>query len=506
MSIKKRILFALIPLAYLLLLLSQIDLSMLGDLGRHLKVGEVVVHCFCVPQTNLFSYTNPAFPVVNHEWFAEVIFYLTSAWFGLRGLLVLKMLFIVTSAALLYFVASKKGSIFWVTIFSITAITIFSMRFFVLPELFSYVFISLFIFFLERYKETKKTYWLWLLPFIELLWVNSHIYFILGIGIYGFFLLEEWVRRKKIEGRLLYTGIILIFSTLGNPSFIRGALLPFTFSTNYNFPVEENISPFKIFAATSTNGNMAYTLVLQVMVFELLLVLFFLCFFLKKQWGKPFHLGNGAMGAVLGMMFVRCISLFGLLGFIPLVQSFTCVENRIKNGIDKSTMFMIKGVTIIVVSIIVGIHIKGLFDYKILGFGFVPSAENAVTFMEKTHIHGRIFNNYIIGNYLIYKLYPKEQVYIDARPEAYPASFFNDYWRMLSDEQFFNQQVGKYNINAVAFNVIADDPVKIRPFLLRLLRSTDWVPVYSDGTVTIIVRNNATNKDVIEKYKITIQK
>ena len=119
-------------------------------------------------------------------------------------------------------------------------------------------------------------------------------------------------------------------------------------------------------------------------------------------------------------------------------------------------------------------------------------------------MRGPIFNNYRIGNYLIYGLYPEEKIYVDARPEAYPASFFNDYWRMMADEQFFNEQAKKYNINAVVF-AVDDDPVKIRPFLLRLLQSKEWVPVYGDGLVTIFVRDNEVNSAVIEKFKITTQ-
>src|SRR5258708_18846287 len=119
MKLSSRLWFALIPFSYLLLLLFQKDLSLLGDLGRHLKLGQVVVHCLCVPQTNLFSYTNPDFPIVNHEWLGEVIFYLVSTVFGLNGLLIFKMILVITAASLFYSVALKKGSLFWVTILSI---------------------------------------------------------------------------------------------------------------------------------------------------------------------------------------------------------------------------------------------------------------------------------------------------------------------------------------------------------------------------------------------------
>lgn len=502
----KKLLFAIIPFSYLVILLFQTDLAMLADLGRHLKLGEVVVNCFCVPQTNLFSYTHPDFHIINHEWLAEVIFYLVTATFGLNGLLIFKMIIIITTASLLYLIALKKGSLFWVTIFSLVSITLFSMRFSVLPELFSYLFIGIFIFLIERYKTSKKLYLLMLLPVLEVLWVNMHIYFILGITIYGFFFLENIIKHRMFNKKLLLIGLLLVFSTVINPSFIQGALLPFTFSANYGFNVEENNSPLTIFEPTSTNSNIAYTLVLQVITFELLIVLFILTLFIKKQWRDIFHTGNGITAAFLGLKFTRCISLFGLLGFIPLVQSFTYLEEKLKKHIDLPMLQILKSVVVICIAIIVGIHLKGLGDYKILHFGFMPSTENATAFIKQADVKGRIFNNYIIGNYLVYALYPQEKVYIDARPEAYPASFFDNYWKMMADEQFFNSQVEKYDINAVVFNVAFEDQAKSRPFLIRLLDSKDWIPVYGDGTVTIFVRNNEVNKKVIDKYRINVQR
>lgn len=500
----KKIAFALIPLAYLTFLLFQQDLSMMSDLGRHLKMGEIVLDCMCVPQTNLFSYTDPNFPIVNHEWLVQVIFYLTSVWFGLHGLLILKMIIIIISFSLMYLVAMRYGSTFWTVIFSLLGITIFSTRFFVLPELFSYLFIALFIFIIEKYKESKKYYLLWILPLIELFWINTHIYFILGLGIYFFFIGSELIKTKAVNKRLIIIGIVLILSTFINPSFIKGAILPFTFHSNYNFSVEENKSPFKILESSSTNTNLASTLLLQIAVFDVLFILFLVCFFLKKNWKDLYFLGIGSMGFFLGTLFFRCISLFGILGYFVLIKTFTEIEEKLRKGMSTYSINAIKGGITLIVLLIVVFHIKGLFDHRILGFYFVPSAENAVTFIKKANIQGRIFNNYIIGNYLIYGLYPNEKVYIDARPEAYSGSIFDDYYRMMSDEKFFNKQVKKYNINAVIFNVAMDDPAIIRPFLIRLLATDNWVPIYVDGTVTILVRNNHINKHVIDTYKITV--
>lgn len=282
---------------------------------------------------------------------------------------------------------------------------------------------------------------------------------------------------------------------------MRGAFLPFTVFNNYGLSVEENGSPFSLFTPTSTNTNIAYTLILQVIVFELLTVLFTIGLFSKKQWRDIFQTGSGLFAVGLGLKFIRSISVLGVLGFTPLAQGFTLLEQKMRNATDKYMVNTIKGAIALAVGIIIAIHVKGLFDYQILSFSFVPSAENAVNFIKQSGMHGPIFNNYRIGNYLIFGLYPQEKIFVDARPEAYPARFFDDYWQIMADEQFFNKQVEKYNINALVFNV-DDDPVKIRPFLLRLLNNKEWVPVYADGLVTIFLRNKEENKSVIRNYKI----
>lgn len=502
---KKNFLAALIPFTYLFLLLFRIDFSMSFDLPRHLKMGQIIVHCFCVPETNLFSYPNISYSIVNHEWLAEVIFYLTSLWFGLNGLLILKIVCIIFTASLLYIVALKKGSLFWITIFSLLSIQLFSMRLFVLPELFSYLFIGVFIFIIEKSKERKNKSWLWLLPILEVLWVNMHIYFIIGIVLYGFFFLEDLIAHKKVDNKLLLIGVTLVFATLLNPSFVQGAILPFTFQQSYNFPVEENESPFYAFNSLGPGANINYIAILEILVFELYLGIFVVGLFFKKQWKEIFHTGSALTAALLAIRFMRCIGLFGMLGFIPLVQTFTYAEKQMKSHLEGSTMNIIKGFVVIVVVLIVGINIKGLFDYHTLYFGFQPSAENAIVFMEKNHIKGRYFNNYVMGNFLTYAFYPPAQVYVDPRPEDYPKGFMNDYWKMMSNNQFFNQQVNLYHINAVVFNIVADNPSITTPFLTRLYQSKQWILVYGDGTITILVKNDKENQEVIKKFAIHLQ-
>src|SRR3989304_8360126 len=62
--------------------------SITQDLGRHLITGEIILKTHSVPKTNLFSYTYPNFPFVNHHWLSEVFYSITFSKLGFNGLLI----------------------------------------------------------------------------------------------------------------------------------------------------------------------------------------------------------------------------------------------------------------------------------------------------------------------------------------------------------------------------------------------------------------------------------
>lgn len=505
----KNIIFLLLPFLTLFILLFQIDQSLLEDLGRHLRMGEAIMQCLCIPQTNLFSYTNSDFPVVNHEWLTQVVLFLVYKTFGLQSLLILKMVIITISFAIIYYLSrtAQKSSTFWLTVVSLLCVLIFSSRFRVRPEMFSYLFIALFLFIITIFQAEKikilhfvqndKKWLLLLLPLIEVLWVNMHIYFILGIMIYGTFLLQEYAIKKKLNRFLIMIGGLLIAATLINPQFIKGAILPFTFSSNYGLSVEENMS---IFDFGKYAPSFIYTLTLQVLTFEVLIGIFLITlplFF--KRTSIAINL-NGVITGILGLRFVRSLSLFGLFGLQPLSEKLTSIEQAVLKQTDKYFLNTIKSIVFASTLFVAFLYVNGLYQNKVLQFGYQPYAENAVNFINNNNLKGPIFNNYHIGNYLIYGLYPREKIFIDARPEMYPAGFLHEYERMLVDQDFFNQQVKKYNINLIVFGVQLEDPQTIRPFMLRQIQSKEWVPIFADGNVTVLIKNDPNNQKAIERF------
>src|SRR3989339_1432694 len=77
------------------------------DIGRHIKTGEMIWQTKAVPKTNLFSFTVPDHPFINHHWFSEVIFYFLNLMIGLKGLIVFKV-FMNVIAFLFIYLAIRK--------------------------------------------------------------------------------------------------------------------------------------------------------------------------------------------------------------------------------------------------------------------------------------------------------------------------------------------------------------------------------------------------------------
>src|SRR3990167_1644700 len=98
------------------------------DIGRHLKVGEIIWQTGEVPRTNLFSFTEPDFPFINHHWLSEVTFYGVYNLGGFTGLIWLKIIVVLATFLLLLLTTSnvvttfdvnhRKKTAFWPIIIS----------------------------------------------------------------------------------------------------------------------------------------------------------------------------------------------------------------------------------------------------------------------------------------------------------------------------------------------------------------------------------------------------
>ena len=87
-----------------------------GDLGRHLRSGELFFTHFAPATANRFSYTYPDHRIVDHHWGAGVLFYLV---YALGGFLLLHIFSVGISLLtfLIFFKAARKQSSFEIAFF-----------------------------------------------------------------------------------------------------------------------------------------------------------------------------------------------------------------------------------------------------------------------------------------------------------------------------------------------------------------------------------------------------
>ena len=176
------------------------------DLGRHLLLGEIIAKTQTVLKTNFLSYTYPDYPFINSHWFSEVIFYLIEKMAGFFGLLLFTTI-VATASFLVQLLCVKKQKAIPIILASILYFRILLERTDLRPEIFSFFFLSIFIAILYKYRN-GFTRWIFILPVVELLWVNTHIYFPVGILVLGLFLIDRLITQRK-EIKHKYNVILL---------------------------------------------------------------------------------------------------------------------------------------------------------------------------------------------------------------------------------------------------------------------------------------------------------
>lgn len=449
--------------------------SITQDLGRHLTTGDIILKTHAVPKVNLFSYTYPDFLFINHHWLSEVLYSIFYSKLGFNGLLVFNTALILLSFGLIIASVYKKISPLAILFCSLLYVPILFERTDVRPESFSFLFLSLFIVILYKFRE-KYTPLIFLLPLIELLWVNMHIYFPIGIVIVLFFALDYWLLRKfKISKQTLILGSVLILTaiaTLINPNGLKGALYPLTVFRNYGYPIEENQNIFFLWNIMHKQS---------ILFFFIAAPILFLSLILNFKRVLPVEWLISIFFTILAASSVRNFPLFVLATFIPFTKSFSNIK-----------LFLPKYAKTVFLVFLLGLFIfeaQQIYAKKGFGFGVETGVKDGADFFLKNNLQGPIFNNFDIGSYLDYRLYPKEKVFVDGRPEAYPASFFQDiYIPMQTDANKFALADKKYNFKTIFFSHTDQTPWA-ETFLKQITQNNKWKIAYLDDFSVILTKD-----------------
>ncbi len=465
----------LLLLFFVFSFLFKADHSFDQDLGRHLKLGEIIWQTKSVPKANLFSYTNPDFPFINTHWLFEVWVYLTSQSIGLQSLLVIKILIFLLSIWIILKIIPKEKSLLLLPIGYIF-FHVLRERTEFRPEIFSFLFTASTYYILERFLRgpTKLIY---LLPAIQLIWINTHIYFFVGLILQAIFLLHllyHHLRSHIGSGKVKILGIIFVLSvaaSLINPNGLAGFLYPLNVTKNYGYTIVENQTIFLLESIGFIDPNIIYA---KITIGLTALILLF------AAYKRVFEIKNiliAGFGVALALINVRGLP---YLVFLSLPAALLSIPASIAK---KGFFIILTTLTIILLIFESFSYLKSKPQLK-----FVENVKAAMDFVISNKLSGPIYNNFDIGSYIIYKGYPNYQVFVDGRPEAYPTKFLTEeYIPSQADYSKFKELDKKYSFKTIIFSRTDQTPWG-RNFLNSVTRDNTWKTVYLDNFMIVLVK------------------
>ena len=487
-----------------------------ADLGRHIANGELVLNGVTdVLFTNHYSYTEPQHPFINHHWGSGVVYHLVHGIAGFEALTVLNILCIVGAVGLVFLAMVGQVRPWLLMLGFLLCAPLIASRTEVRPESFSYLLFAAEVLLLQWFVNGRIGRLIAILgiSLVQLIWVNSHIFFIMGIGAtVAFIIAQSFAKKDEHVKALAIVLAIQIGASLINPFHVHGLLAPFSIFTSYGYMVLENQSAWFIYDRFAR---------LDVIHFFVLAALF--CFamfriFRSGQWRQHIaYLLIALAFMLLSFKAIRGFALFGLMAPVVLALAAESWLNGLahgtRSGLDRIGRFLPIGCGIVLL-LWTGTYASPIATYEVQdparpgrtkrkainALGLFDGISRSAEFFRKSGLHGPIFNNYDIGGFLIYHLHRSEKLFVDNRPEAYSVAFFDSiYGPMQSDEAVWKAMSDRFGFNVIWF-YRHDETEHAQPFLIRRTQDPEWVPVFVDDVSIMLVRATPDNAEVIERY------
>jgi len=484
-------------LLFILIAISQINTIVDSDLWCHFKTGEYIVKNLTVPKADIFSYTLENQAWIDHSWLAQVLFYFTFFKFGWLGINILKAVIISLCFFIpLFFIFSKHKKLIYAVLFVLLAVLAFGYRSFFRPEIFSYLLLCLFFYILE---DGKKFY---IIPLLQVLWVNLHGYFILGPVLIFLYCIGELVSGDLAKAKRL--GAVFGVTCLAcfvNPYFYKGAVYPigilidiFNAQKSYMQNIYELKMPIDI-------GFGRYVF------FWIIALASSVTFLLNLKKAKMRHALIFFGSFIASYAAIRNIPIF-IFTAMPLA-AINLNEAKLTKDINERKYYIW---AVIAVSATIYFFISNQY-YAFTGQSAFRKTESRITgllmpskacdFLEDNNIKGRIFNSIDYGHYIAYRFYPEKRTFIDARTELYKYDFYLSYQRAQNYPGEWKALQKRYDFNIAFLRHLFSGTERL---LKNLYNDESWALVYYDESSAIFLYDTPENKAAIERFRMDFSK
>ncbi|MEJ2006950.1 MAG: hypothetical protein P8Z30_02155 [Acidobacteriota bacterium] len=448
-----------------------------SDTLWHVVVGNMILKTHTWPTHDIFSFTAQGTPWIAYEWLGEVVMALAWRAGGLHGLMILLTILIWTILLALFYYAylgSKEVKSAFVT--SAVLIPLAAVSWSLRPQLLGYIFVIVTLIVLKRFREGSSRS-LWILPFVFLLWVNSHGTFILGFGALGIYWLsglkefrfgsiyaQRWTQRQRQQLEL--TALLCLLASIITPYGTQLVAYPLEMAVSQPM-VLRFIQEWQPLSMSDFSGKLFLVLVLSYWI-------------LVATRRLNIRLEDGALLLIAiaeTFMHARFMVLFVPV-FAPMLAEQIAPWFPPYSEEKDHPVLNFALIGLICLGIVRFLPSRTMLRQQLT----LRMPVAGVRYLDAHPGLGPTFNSFFWGGYLILDRGPAHKVFIDGRLDIYEYSgVMADYLAITGIQPDYAFLLRKYHVRSCLIH-------RDSPLATVLLNSPEWKDVYQDKMSIILTK------------------
>ena len=395
------------------------------DIWWHLHNADYLIQHHHLPRSDMYSFTVPGYPWMNHEWLAELPYYFAWRAWGLRGLdgvAVSSLTFIFLG---ILYLSYRECRNYKAAVLA-SSYTVFLGRVSFGPRtiLFGYACLVVLLIILQRFRQDGHAP-LWLIPPLFCLWVNTHGSWLIGMIIFSMIVAgglvelkwgviesESWTtsQRKK----LLVAWGTSVAALLANPFGAHLVLYPLDLGFRQKLNIE-HVEEWSSVNFHDARGKFVVVLLIILLVSSLLR---------SRRWGLS-ELAVSLFVLYSGLTYARFLFLLGIV-IAPVLAKILDFLPPYRRELD----------TPVVNTFAILLMIGGIAYYWPRESQLQRSVDSqypvqAISYLQTHPPSGPIVNYYLWGGYLNWED-PNLKVFVDGRADIFEYNgIFKDYLSLL---------------------------------------------------------------------------
>jgi hypothetical protein len=446
------------------------------DIWWHLHNADYLVQHHSLPRADMYSFTVPGHPWINHEWLAELPYYVGWRVLGLSGIhAVMFAILTLIFLGVLYLCYRETGHYKAAIVAGCWAVLLGSVSFGPRTILFGYADLVVLLIVLQRFRQRGQAP-LWLIPPLFCLWANTHGSWFIGMvifsavigaglfkGEWGLVAAEAWTPPQR--SRLLLTWSASLVALFVNPFSARLVFYPLDLAFRQKLNIE-HVAEWVSVNFHDLRGKIVLVLLMVLLVSALLRA---------RRWTLA-ELGLVLFALYSGLTYIRFLFLLAIVIAPVLVKTFDFVP-RYRREMDTPVVNFF----VIVLLIAAVVHYWPR-EAQLQALVSEQYPAEAVSYLQAHPPSGPVLNFYLWGGYLSWRD-PSVKVFLDSRVDIFEyAGVLKDYLDLLALKDPA-PLLDKYKIRYVLFP-------RGEPLTYVLQDDAKWKVLYSDKLSVLLERTS----------------